>query len=311
MPVLLVSAPVLRSPPIKSRGKSPGPDLLGRHTPHKIMDVSVWLVVALSAALAAALACSRWLDARVSGSNDSWRALVAWLDSERPVAALVTAHPDDEAMFFVPAVRALQREGVRVALLCLSSGDADGLGALRRVELVRSACGVLGLDRGAVECAGALRDGMREDWPADEVARAVGAFVARHGASLIVTFDGGGVSGHPNHRHTRRGVARYLREGGAAASPSLRAALELETTSLPRKYSGPLDWFWSAAETSGTGTRFLVGDSGSAAAADAAMRAHASQYVWYRRLFVVFSRYTALNTLRMFWSRECGTLPPG
>jgi N-acetylglucosaminylphosphatidylinositol deacetylase len=28
------------------------------------------------------------------------------------------------------------------------------------------------------------------------------------------------------------------------------------------------------------------------------MRAHASQFVWYRRLFVFFSRYVLVNTLR-------------
>jgi hypothetical protein len=27
------------------------------------------------------------------------------------------------------------------------------------------------------------------------------------------------------------------------------------------------------------------------------MMAHASQFVWYRRLFVIFSRYTYVNTL--------------
>jgi len=30
-----------------------------------------------------------------------------------------------------------------------------------------------------------------------------------------------------------------------------------------------------------------------------AMQAHASQFVWYRRLFVVFSRYTFMNTLEV------------
>jgi len=29
-----------------------------------------------------------------------------------------------------------------------------------------------------------------------------------------------------------------------------------------------------------------------------AVRLHASQFVWYRKIFVVFSRYTYMNTLR-------------
>lgn len=59
---------------------------------------------------------------------------------------LLIAHPDDEAMFFAPSVLALTRPaaGNHVRILCLSTGDADGLGATRRRELQRSAV-LLGL----------------------------------------------------------------------------------------------------------------------------------------------------------------------
>lgn len=62
---------------------------------------------------------------------------------------LLIAHPDDEAMFFAPTVLALTRPhlGNHVKILCLSSGDAAGLGETRKRELVES--GVrLGLRRG-------------------------------------------------------------------------------------------------------------------------------------------------------------------
>jgi N-acetylglucosaminylphosphatidylinositol deacetylase len=39
----------------------------------------------------------------------------------------VIAHPDDEAMFFVPSILSL-REKNKLWLLCLSNGDAAGLG---------------------------------------------------------------------------------------------------------------------------------------------------------------------------------------
>jgi N-acetylglucosaminylphosphatidylinositol deacetylase len=70
---------------------------------------------------------------------------------------LLTAHPDDECMFFAPTISALvgkihEEEGVSNALhsevarrnttalysLCLSIGDADSLGHIRREELGRS-----------------------------------------------------------------------------------------------------------------------------------------------------------------------------
>jgi len=59
---------------------------------------------------------------------------------------LVIAHPDDEAMFFAPTVMALARPetGDHVRILCLSSGNAEGLGETRKKELVKSGL-VLGL----------------------------------------------------------------------------------------------------------------------------------------------------------------------
>lgn len=44
-------------------------------------------------------------------------------------ALLVTAHPDDEAMFWAPTILALLDQGLRVALLCLSTGASDAAAA--------------------------------------------------------------------------------------------------------------------------------------------------------------------------------------
>ena len=35
---------------------------------------------------------------------------------------LVTAHPDDEAMFFAPTLQGLKKNGCFISLLCLSTG---------------------------------------------------------------------------------------------------------------------------------------------------------------------------------------------
>ena len=53
---------------------------------------------------------------------------------------LLTAHPDDECMFFAPTVLALLAQAPPPAVysLCLSVGNADGLGETRREELGRS-----------------------------------------------------------------------------------------------------------------------------------------------------------------------------
>lgn len=44
---------------------------------------------------------------------------------------IVIAHPDDESMFFAPALTTLQRSGERAFVLCLSTGKRAGL--LQRV----------------------------------------------------------------------------------------------------------------------------------------------------------------------------------
>lgn len=50
---------------------------------------------------------------------------------------LVTAHPDDEALFFSPTLLAVPR-GVQVFSLCLSYGDSEGLGQVRKEEYHRA-----------------------------------------------------------------------------------------------------------------------------------------------------------------------------
>ena len=54
---------------------------------------------------------------------------------------LLTAHPDDECMFFAPTIQALTLDRVtrsHVHSMCLSTGDANGLGDIRKEELGRS-----------------------------------------------------------------------------------------------------------------------------------------------------------------------------
>ena len=59
---------------------------------------------------------------------------------------LVTAHPDDECMFFTPTIVDFQKKGFKIDLLCLSTGNAEGKGEIRVKELLASAR-VLGIDR--------------------------------------------------------------------------------------------------------------------------------------------------------------------
>ena len=64
-----------------------------------------------------------------------------------PRVLLLTAHPDDECMFFAPTILALQRADIEVFSLCLSTGNADGLGSVRKSELEGS-LDILGISPG-------------------------------------------------------------------------------------------------------------------------------------------------------------------
>ena len=152
-------------------------------------------------------------------------------------ALLVTAHPDDESMFFMPTILELRARGWRVGLLCLSNGDYDGMGRRREKELFAFAA-LLDLRRDDVVIArsAALRDGW-ERWDVDAVAEQVrGALRAERGAyDLLLTFDGRGVSGHPNHCSIYDAVARMA---AAADGRSGCPAYALESMALPRKFLG-------------------------------------------------------------------------
>jgi N-acetylglucosaminylphosphatidylinositol deacetylase len=56
---------------------------------------------------------------------------------------LLVAHPDDESMFFGPTLLSLSKlGGYSIRVICLSTGNADGFGARRKLEMV-AACSVL------------------------------------------------------------------------------------------------------------------------------------------------------------------------
>ena len=118
---------------------------------------------------------------------------------------LLIAHPDDEAMFFAPTVLALTRleTGNHVKILCLSTGDADGLGETRKKELVKSGL-LLGLrdesDVFVIDDPNNFPDSMTTTWRADAIATLLQVTFGPKASSdaatvdVILTFDKGGVS---------------------------------------------------------------------------------------------------------------------
>lgn len=155
-----------------------------------------------------------------------------------------------------------------------------------------------------------LRDGPDAVWPEQLVARTTAAYVTAHDAAVVLTFDGYGVSGHPNHIAVHRGIKWGLQPGRPCAETG---AVFLELLSLPVavKFLGLLEAAMHrhgcvGAEPGGGGgaasasatVHFFAGPA-DVAAVWAAMRAHWSQLVWFRRLYLVFSRYVYVNSFRL------------
>lgn len=220
--------------------------------------------------------------------------------TERRAALVLTAHPDDESYFFAPTVQALKRSGAEVHLVCLSDGAAGGDGETRKAELLKVK-ELFGLEGLCIVDTDDLRDGMETQWPAKTVMAVLDAYT--EGAPVkfdyVVTFDGRGVSGHVNHIATYEGTRQWIEEkkNGPGASSDLPQVWALESTNLVRKLSGALDFAMSYLETLTSSRRVFV-PSPSLRQVIAAVRLHKSQFVWYRKLFLAFSRYTFMNTLR-------------
>ena len=215
-------------------------------------------------------------------------------------ALLVIAHPDDETFFFAPTLLAL-RDLLTLHVLCLSTGNADGLGAVRSKELLR-ACEALGVPSARVHVVNdeRLQDGPRNDWLAELVAALVHAELGRRGLRRVITFDERGVSGHANHIAVHRGVLRL--PPLAAPSDASPCVYALRSVSLLRHFASWCDVPPTALaavwrQWTGLGARAVCCISLAPWRCHEAAQLHASQYVWFRRLMVLFSRYVHVNTL--------------
>ena len=260
-------------------------------------------------------------------------------DSKEKKVMLVISHPDDEAMFFGPTLESLKKTKnlittTKIFCICLSNGNASGLGQTRAKELKKSTLEVFKLDGCVIADSEDLQDGMENAWPLEEIANVVHECVQHYSPDVILTFDERGVSKHPNHVQTHRGVMRFIVEAKLGAIPNAEYTEEnvpevwvLETTPFYRTFMGAMD-YWASVITTTTrkkkgskntsNERSCSTNSSSSLAAGAsskssssvmfcsrnpslvleAMRTHATQWVWYRKLYVAFSRYSLLNTLR-------------
>ncbi|POY71692.1 hypothetical protein BMF94_5284 [Rhodotorula taiwanensis] len=200
----------------------------------------------------------------------------------------VIAHPDDESFFFAPAILNLLQDSRKGAVLCLSSGDHDGLGSQRRREL-KASCAVLGIDSDRCDVLDIpeLADDPKAWWPAAAIEQQVESRVRTWGVDVIFTFDDYGVSGHANHRAVASALTRR------AALPPVFA---VRSTSVLTKFTSilllPLVLLRRLVARSAVPEKAVFVNSWRQYTTTLeSFGAHKSQATWFRTLFIYFSRY--------------------
>lgn len=245
-----------------------------------VFYIGVWIAFYLFLCVFVYRKYARRLTTRCRGSLKAKRVLV------------VVAHPDDECMFFGPTIFRLCEQDVDVHLLCLSNGNYEGEGSVRRVELW-AACSVLGIPQQNIVLVtdSRLQDGHKELWPAPVIAKLVEHRLESLDIDTLVTFDRGGVSSHPNHSAVFYAVAYMFVENKI---PKNCAVYTLDSVNILRKYWGYLDIPISFLLSS---KRYFLRWTESRRVVTA-MKRHKSQLLWYRYIYLALSRYLVINTLR-------------
>ncbi|MFP3914180.1 MAG: PIG-L deacetylase family protein [Actinomycetota bacterium] len=160
----------------------------------------------------------------------------AFPDHRFSVVVAVCAHPDDEAFGLGAIISTLVDGGSELRLVCLTLGEGstlgagDGLADRRRREL-ECAARVLGIGSVAVHD---YPDGRLAEANVDALADHVVALAG--GADVLLTFDHGGITGHPDHQAATDAA---LRAGGRLSIPVLAWALpERIARVLRREFGG-------------------------------------------------------------------------
>ena len=123
---------------------------------------------------------------------------------------LIIAHPDDEIMFWTPTIKTFLGNNIPLKILCLSNGNYNGLGELREKEF-DDISRALNLSDNQILDIPELQDNITQKWEPSIVSEQIEEFLKNNkDVKTIITFDGNGVTKHPNHISCYDGLKFYL-----------------------------------------------------------------------------------------------------
>ncbi len=130
---------------------------------------------------------------------------------------IVCAPPDDESFGLGALITVMSDAGARPRLVCFTAGETSTLGAgpdldVRRAAELHCAAEALGINQVILRHH---PDGALTTVPLEELAAEIVA--AGPGAEALLTFDHGGITGHPDHQHATTATVQAARQLGIPA----------------------------------------------------------------------------------------------
>jgi len=166
-----------------------------------------------------------------------------------------------------------------------------GLGHVRENEFKQSleVLGI-GMENGLLVDHPDLEDNMTLRWDSDVILSVVTPFIREHGIRTILTFDSYGISGHPNHISLSVAMNALIAKEGSSKPPRL---FHLVSRNRILKFTGL--WTIPIARLLSPSQHFTITGREGYLQALLAMRQYRSQLVWFRYLYLIFSRYMYIN----------------
>ncbi|CAF3497812.1 unnamed protein product [Adineta steineri] len=199
---------------------------------------------------------------------------------------LVIAHPDDECLFFAPTLLSLHSN---TYVLCLSNGNNH-----RSDELRRSCHQLRVKDFKIIDDQINLKDSQTVSWSSDAILGHVKNSVRQWNISTIISFDQYGVSGHRNHSSIYYALLKF-------SSTSQIHFLSLQSISIYRKYLTLIELLRIYFMSNTVKTKIFILPSKDNLIPYKAMFEHRSQLVWFRYLYLLFSRYIWVNDYKIIY----------
>jgi N-acetylglucosaminylphosphatidylinositol deacetylase len=218
------------------------------------------------------------------------------IDNKPKYALFIIAHPDDEIMFFSPTLINLQEiskvQPINIHILCLTNGNFYNQGLIREQEM-KNVLDKLNITKYKIVNSDKFIDSMTTKYSLDDVSNEIDAYIKSQNdesLSLIFSFDHKGVTKHPNHISCNEGLINYLKVNKSNFIKEDISIYLLDTYIFPIQYFTQLLVMFL----------YYVNPYGSFTCSPRKiyniMSCYVSQMTWFRKLHILFSAYSYINT---------------